>query len=154
MSTAPDFRLQDQNGQQHTLSGMRGKWVVVYFYPKDDTPGCTIEACNFRDNLHVLLSNNIVVFGISADSVSSHQKFHTKYTLNFPLLSDPAKKTINAYGVLQPKKFMGKSYMGVQRKTFLIHPDGTVHRVYEGMKLEHHAEQILADVLQYERQQH
>ena len=147
MQKAPNFTLADQNGALHTLSDLLGKWVVVYFYPRDDTPGCTVEACNFRDNFKTLSDHEITIFGISKDSIKSHQKFQEKFALNFPLLSDPDKKILEAYGALGPKKFMGKMFMGVLRKTFLINPDGYIQQVYEGMKLESHAQDILNDVL-------
>ncbi len=149
MKKAPDFSLPDQTGTMHTLSELSGKWVVVYFYPKDDTPGCTIEACNFRDNIHLLTENGVVVLGISKDSVKSHLKFKEKFSLNFPLLSDPDKATIAAYGALGPKTFMGKMFMGVLRKTYLVNPEGYIQHVYEGMKLESQAQDILLDILSF-----
>lgn len=143
---APDFSLPDQNGINHTLSHYNGKWRIVYFYPKDNTPGCTTEACNFRDNISDLLKKNIVVFGISKDSVASHKKFVNSYHLNFPLLSDETIETIKAYGAWAPKKFMGREFLGTVRKTFLINPEGEIVKIYEGMKLESQAQDILMDV--------
>jgi len=115
-----DFSLTDQNGKVHKLSSYRGSWVLLYFYPKDDTPGCTKEACGFRDSLNELKKHNVVVLGVSADSVSSHQKFSQKYNLNFPLLSDEKKEVIKAYGVFGKKKFMGREFEGILRISFLI----------------------------------
>lgn len=143
---APNFQLPDQDGNTHNLSDYLGKWIVVYFYPKDDTPGCTIEACNFRDKSELLLKSNIVVFGVSKDKVNSHKKFVDKFKLNFPLLSDPSTEMIQSYGALGEKKFMGKTYMGVHRYTYLIDPEGNIAKFYEKVDVTSHAEQILKDV--------
>lgn len=143
---APSFSLPDQKGITHTLANYNGTWVILYFYPKDDTPGCTKEACNFRDNMNVLKQKDVVVLGISKDTVQSHQKFSDKFSLNFPLLADPTKETIQAYGAWGEKKFMGKTFQGTIRKTFLINPNGDIVKTYEGMKLETHAQDILNDI--------
>jgi len=143
---APPFSLPDQTGTIHTLAESDGNWRIVYFYPKDDTPGCTTEACNFRDTMGVLKENRIVVYGISKDSVKSHQKFADKFSLNFPLLSDPSHEVIEMYGAWRPKKFMGREYLGIIRKTVLINPIGEIVKEYEGMKLENHAQDILKDI--------
>lgn len=145
-AVAPDFTLPDQDGVSHTLSKLQGTWVLVYFYPKDDTPGCTKEACAIQDADPDLSSLGAVVLGISADSVASHKKFAQKYSLAFPLLSDESKETINAYGVWGDKKFMGKEYQGILRTSFLIRPDGTIAKVYESVKPEQHALEVLADL--------
>jgi peroxiredoxin Q/BCP len=143
---APDFSLPDQTNAVQRLSDYAGKWRIVYFYPKDDTPGCTKEACNFRDNMHPLKEKAIIVFGISKDSIKSHQKFTDKFSLNFPLLSDPTLETIKAYGAWGAKKFMGREFMGILRKTFLINPDGEIVKEYFGMNLETQAEEIVKDI--------
>jgi peroxiredoxin Q/BCP len=143
---APLFSLPDQNGTAHALKDLRGSWILLYFYPKDDTPGCTTEACNFRDNIHLLTDKKIAVFGISKDTVRSHFKFADKFKLSFPLLSDPSTETIKAYGAWGPKKFMGREFLGTQRKTFLISPDGEIMKEYYGMDLKTHAQEILKDI--------
>ena len=143
---APDFSLPDQEGRVHTLADYKGKWVVLYAYPKDDTPGCTTEACNFRDNIGTLTEKGIVVLGISKDSTSSHKKFAEKFSLPFPLLADTDHTTLEAYNAWQPKKFMGKEYLGIVRKTFLINPAGEIIKTYEKMDLSNHAQEILSDV--------
>ena len=145
-SPAPDFTLLDQDGVPHTLSAYRGKRVLLYFYPKDDTPGCTKEACMLRDALPDFSRLDAVVFGVSADSVKSHKKFADKYGLPFPLLADEKKEVVNAYGVWGPKKMMGREYDGIFRTSFLIAPDGTVETVYENVKPEAHAADVLKDL--------
>src|SRR4051812_31506209 len=130
MRAAPDFTLQDQNGNEHSLRDYRGQWVVVYFYPKDDTSGCTKEACSFRDGREELERRGLKVFGISADSVASHKKFTDKYGLNFTLLSDPDKTIIDAYGALGEKSMFGRKYIGIKRNTYLIDPDGNIVKEY------------------------
>ncbi len=143
---APVFELEDQDGTVQKLADYRGKNVLLYFYPKDDTPGCTKEACVLRDALPDFQKLNAVVFGISADTVRSHKKFAEKYGLPFTLLADPNKEAINAYGMWGKKKFMGREYEGVFRSSFLIAPDGTVAKVYENVKPEKHADEVLADL--------
>lgn len=143
---APEFTLQDQNGKEHRLSDYQGKWVLLYFYPKDDTPGCTIEACAIRDQFKDFGTIGAVVLGVSTDSVESHKKFADKFELPFTLLADPTKEVVGPYGVFGEKKFMGKTYMGVKRTSFLIAPDGTIAKVYEGVKPEVHAGEVLADL--------
>ncbi|MCM8812118.1 MAG: thioredoxin-dependent thiol peroxidase [Candidatus Omnitrophica bacterium] len=145
-STAPDFSLQDQNGKTHKLSDYKGQWVLVYFYPKDDTPGCTKEACGLRDQISGFKKLKAQVFGVSADSVESHGKFAEKFNLPFPLLADPQKQMINAYGVWGEKQFMGKTYMGIQRASFLIDPKGKIAKVYPKVKPEEHAQEVLEDL--------
>lgn len=143
---APDFTLLDQDGVAHTLSAHRGSRVLIYFYPKDDTPGCTKQACMLRDAMPELAKLDAVVFGISPDSVKSHRKFADKYGLPFTLLADEGHAVAEAYGVWGRKKFMGREYDGVFRTSFLIDEEGTVMRVYENVKPELHADQVLADL--------
>lgn len=143
---APDFSLPDQDGTIHTLSAYRGRFVLLYFYPKDDTPGCTKEACALRDADPDFSKLDGVVLGVSADSVKSHKKFAEKYELKFPLLADENKAVVNAYGVWGLKKFMGREYEGIFRNSFLIGPDGTIKKVYEKVKPELHAQEVLEDL--------
>jgi peroxiredoxin Q/BCP len=143
---APDFTLSDQKGTQHTLSAYRGNWVLIYFYPKDDTPGCTKEACAFRDTFPEFETLKMPVFGISTDSVKSHEKFAVKYQLPFTLLADEQKEVVQLYGVWGKKKFMGKEYDGTHRMSFLIDPEGKIAKIYDKVKPEGHAEEVLSDV--------
>lgn len=143
---APAFRLPDQAGVEHALSDSAGSWVVLYFYPKDDTPGCTKEACSFRDTLPKFKKVDAVIFGVSVDSVKKHAKFAEKYELPFTLLADEEKKTVNDYGVWAKKKFMGREYMGTLRNSFLIDPKGKIAKIYESVKPELHADELLADL--------
>ena len=147
--SAPDFTLLDQDGVAHTLSSYRGKWVLLYFYPKDDTPGCTIEACTIRDQFKNFNSIGAVVLGVSTDSVQSHKKFAVAYTLPFTLLADEQKEVVGLYGVFGEKKFMGKIYLGTRRTSFLIAPSGKIVRVYENVKPEKHAEEVLVDMREF-----
>lgn len=140
---APEFSLQDQNGEVHRLADYLGKKVVLYFYPRDDTPGCTKEACNFRDNIARFNSGNSVVLGVSGDTVNSHAKFQEKYELPFTLLSDPEHAMLEDYGVWQEKSFMGKKHMGIVRTTFIIDEKGKIMHIYEKVKPEAHAEEII-----------
>jgi len=142
---APDFKGIDQNGDEVSLQQFRGKKVILYFYPKDDTPGCTAEACNLRDNYQALLNKGFAVIGVSADSEQSHKKFAEKFTLPFSLIADTAKDIINEYGVWGPKKFMGKSYEGINRVTFVISENGTIEKVFDKVKTKEHTEQILSE---------
>jgi thioredoxin-dependent peroxiredoxin len=143
---APKFSLKDQNNQNHSLKQYLGQWVVLYFYPKDDTPGCTKEACNFRDSFHTLQQLGVQILGISKDSVSSHQKFAKKYQLNFPLLSDEEKTVIKAYEAWGIKKFMGKSFEGTIRKTYLIDKKGYIVKVYPKVNPTIHASEVIKDI--------
>lgn len=143
---APDFILPDQDGVVHSLSSYAGKWVLLYFYPKDDTPGCTIEACAIRDQFKDFEKINAVVLGVSTDSVQSHKKFAMAYTLPFTLLADEKKEVVGLYGVFGEKKFMGKTYMGTSRTSFLIDPSGKIVKVYEKVKPETHAVDVLTDL--------
>jgi thioredoxin-dependent peroxiredoxin len=143
---APDFNLPDQDGKMHKLSSERGKWVLVYFYPKDDTTGCTKEACSIGELWPDFKKLKLQVFGISRDSVKSHKKFADKYKLPFTLLADEDKKVLNKYGVWAKKKFMGREYMGILRQSFLVDPKGKVAKVYEKVNPGTHAEEILEDL--------
>jgi len=145
-SKAPTFTLPDQDGVFHTLSDSLGSWVLIYFYPKDDTPGCTKEACMVRDIWPDFSKTNIKVFGISADSVKSHKRFADKYGLPFTLLSDEQKEVVKLYGVWGVKKMMGREYEGISRTSFLINPEGVIVKVYEKVKPEIHAREVLEDV--------
>ncbi len=147
MKAAPDFSLPDQNGAIHGLRDYRGRWVVLYFYPKDDTPGCTTEACSFRDARDAIANlGNAVVLGISKDTVKSHAKFVEKHELNFTLLSDPEHKVIEAYGSWGPKQFMGREFMGTLRNTYIINPEGKIAKTYEGVDPKKHVAQIVKDL--------
>ncbi len=145
-SVAPKFSLLDQDGVEHLLKSYLGKWVLIYFYPKDDTPGCTKQACALRDADPDFQKLDTVLLGISCDSVKSHKKFVEKYGLTFPLLADEDKAVVNAYGVWGPKKFMGRDYEGILRTSFLIDPKGKIAKVYEKVKPELHAEEVLEDL--------
>lgn len=141
---APDFTAETDKNETVRLQDFAGKHVVLYFYPKDDTPGCTVEACNFRDNMAVLEQEGAVVLGVSLDSVESHQKFRDKFELPFTLLSDPEHAVADAYGVYGKKTFMGREYMGVDRATFVIGPDGTLEKLWAKVKPDGHAAEVLA----------
>ena len=143
---APDFMLPDQDGKKHSLSDYGGKWVLVYFYPKDDTPGCTKEACAIRDDIPRFDKLKTKILGISVDSVKSHKKFAEKYNLPFTLLADDKKEVVNKYGVWQKKKFMGKEYMGTLRTSFLVDPAGKIAKIYESVKPDVHAKEVLRDL--------
>jgi len=141
---APDFQSIDQDGNPISLSSFKGKKLVLYFYPKDDTPTCTTEACNLRDNYERFLSMGYAVAGVSPDTAKSHKKFVTKYTLPFPLIEDHEKKIVNAYAVYGPKKFMGKDTIGVYRTTFVIDENGIIEKIITDVKSKEHADQILS----------
>jgi len=143
---APDIRLPDQNGRIVDLASYKGLRVLVYFYPKDDTPGCTTEACGLRDHFPSFNGSGLAVLGISPDSVASHKKFVDKFGLTFPLLSDEKKDVVQRYGVWGLKKFLGKEYMGVSRTSFLIDPNGRIVKIYSKVKPEVHAAEVLADI--------
>ncbi len=142
---APLFELPDQDGNTHALSDQIGKTVLLYFYPKDDTPGCKKEACTIRDNWGAFKKAGIVVFGVSVDTVAKHKKFVNKYDLPFTLLADVDKTLVNAYGVWAKKKFMGREYMGINRWSFLIGPDGRIAKIYTDVKPSDHAGEVLLD---------
>lgn len=143
---APAISLQDQNGVQRDSADFKGSWVLVYFYPKDDTPGCTVEACGLRDKFAELKKEKVIVLGISADPPASHQKFIKKYELPFLLLADTEKAVCKAYGVWGTKKFMGREFMGISRTSFLMDPQGNIAKIYEKVSPETHAEEVLKDV--------
>ena len=143
---APDFEAVLDNGVTVSLSHFKGKNVVLYFYPKDNTPGCTREACDFRDNISSLEEKNTVVLGVSPDSVKSHQKFKDKFDLPFPLISDEAKDVAQAFGVWREKKMYGKTRMGIVRSTFIIGPDGLISKAYDSVKVAGHVEDIIASL--------
>ena len=140
---APHFSGVDQNGTRHSLANYKGKKLVVFFYPKASTPGCTAEACDLRDNYAAFQSNNYALLGVSADSEKAQLKFVEKYDLPFPLLADEEKSVIQAFGVWGPKKFMGKVYDGIHRTTFVIDENGTIEDVISDVKTKAHAAQIL-----------
>jgi len=142
---APYFDAEDQHGKRVDLDQFRGQKLVLYFYPKDNTPGCTAEACSFRDHYKVLRDKGFAVVGVSADSLKKHQNFTEKYSLPFPWLPDEDKKIIQTYGVWGPKKFMGKEYEGIHRETFVIDEEGKIAKIYSKVKSKEAAEQILKD---------
>ena len=142
-STLPAFVGVDQNGEEISSNDFSGKRLVVYFYPKDNTPGCTAQACSLRDDYSALLENNIAVIGVSADSVSSHKKFIDKFQLPFPLIADTEKTLLNLFGVWGPKKFMGKTYDGIHRTSFLFDVNGLLVKVIEKPNTKNHAEEII-----------
>lgn len=158
---APDFELPDQDGKTHKLSDYLGKWVVLYFYPADDTPGCTTEACSFRDNFEELVKEGVSILGVSKDTVTSHKKFHDKYGLNFTLLADPEHKVIEKYDSWGEKEFMGKQSLpskegknskGTIRNTFLINTEGVIVKIYQKVKPEDHALSILEDLKTFQNE--
>lgn len=143
---APPFTLPDQTGERHALADYRGQWVLVYFYPKDDTPGCTKEACGIRDAWHTFGRLGARVLGISTDSVRSHAKFAKKFELPFPLLADESKETVKRYDAWGPKKFMGREFLGTKRVSVLIDPEGRIAKRYDKVKAAGHAEEVLEDI--------
>ena len=151
---APDFTLTDQEGKTHKLSDYKGKWILLYFYPKDDTPGCTKEACAIRDSWAGFAKRGAVVLGVSTDSVKSHEKFSQKYKLSFTILSDENKEVVKKYGVWGEKKFIGRIFQGTKRVSFLISPALRIAKVYEKVKPTIHAEQVLSDLDQFQNKQY
>lgn len=149
---APDFTLPDQNGNDIQLSGFRGTHpVIIYFYPRADTPGCTLEACNFRDSYAPLKETGAVILGISPDTVGKQMKFAVKYDLPFPLLADSEHKIADLFGVWKEKRFMGKNYMGVERTTFLIDREGVVRRIFEKVSVPGHVQEVLSAIHEISR---
>jgi peroxiredoxin Q/BCP len=140
---APGFTAKDQNGKTVSLSNFKGKKVILYFYPKDDTPGCTAEACDFRDNYQSMLSKGFQVIGVSTDDEKSHKKFETKYSLPFPLVADTDKSIVEAYGVWVEKNMYGKKYMGTARKTFIINADGVIEKIIDKVDTKNASQQVL-----------
>jgi peroxiredoxin Q/BCP len=141
---APEFTLPDQNGKEVSLKDFRGQYVVLYFYPRADTPGCTVEACEFRDSYRKIQNTGAVILGISPDQPKAQKKFEEKYELPFTLLGDADKKVCNAFGVIQEKNMYGKKVMGVARSTFIIGPDGKIKHIFEKVKPLGHAEEVLS----------
>ena len=148
---APEFTLPDQNGKEISLKDFRGKYVVLYFYPRADTPGCTVEACDFRDSYRKIQNSGAVILGISPDQPKAQKKFEEKYSLPFTLLGDADKKVGNAFGVIQEKNMYGKKVMGVVRTTFIIGPDGKIKHIFQKVKPEGHAEEVLAYLKQAQK---
>ncbi len=146
-ATAPDFTLADETGTARSLGDYRGKPIVLYFYPKDDTPGCTKEACNFRDDYSAYETSGVTILGVSPDTPKSHMKFKEKYDLPFPLLADEDHQVCLAYGAWGPKKMMGRDYEGVLRTTYLIGPDGKIVKVFENVRPAEHSSEVL-EILQ------
>ena len=147
MKQAPAFSLEEQNGKIHSLADYAGKWVVLYFYPKDDTPGCTTEACNFRDERDAIAEyGNAVVIGISKDTVKSHKKFADKFDLNFTLLGDPDHTVIEKYDAWQERSMYGRKYMGIVRSTVIINPEGKIVKEYPKVDPKKHAVEIIKDL--------
>ena len=142
-TTAPDFTLPDENGQQHSLGDYRGGYVLLYFYPKDDTPGCTTEACSFRDDYSQYEEADVTILGVSPDSPASHLKFKQKYQLPFTLLADEDREVCQLYGVWGPKKSFGKEYDGVHRTTYLIDPEGKITKVFKNVSPANHSAEVL-----------
>ena len=140
---APEFNLKDQNGNDISLSGLKGKRVILYFYPKDDTPGCTVEACNFRDDFSLYTDNDTVILGVSPDDEQSHQKFIKKFDLPFSLLCDEDHSVAEKYGAWDEKSMYGRKYMGIIRTTVQIDKDGKVEKVYEKVKAKDHSKEVL-----------
>ncbi len=140
---APDFSLMDDSGNKVKLADLKGKKVVLYFYPKDDTPGCTKEACAFRDGIKEIKAQGAVVFGVSADTVESHKKFKDKFDLNFPLLADPDRKVVEDYGTWKEKSMYGKKYMGIERTTFIIGKEGKISHIFPKVKVDEHYDEVL-----------
>ena len=143
---APDFSLSDENGETIRLKDLRGKNIVLFFYPKADTPGCTIEACGFRDSFQKLQKAGLLVLGISADTPEAQKKFKEKYDLPYTLLADADKKVADAFGVLKDKSMYGKKFKGIERTTFLINPEGRIAKIFPKVRPEGHAEEVLASV--------
>ncbi len=143
---APDFKLPGDDGKTHSLKDYKGKKVVLYFYPKDDTSGCTKEACDFRDNMKRIAKKDTVVIGVSKDSIKSHNKFKDKYDLNFLLLSDEDCKVLEKYGVWQEKSMYGRKYMGVVRSTFIIDENGKIKKIFSKVKVPGHVDEVLENL--------
>jgi peroxiredoxin Q/BCP len=142
-SPAPEFDLVDQHGNHISLNRLNGKWAVLYFYPKDDTPGCTREACNFRDNFSELEAAGAIVLGVSADSAASHQKFAKKYELPFSLLVDEGNELAKAFGAFGPKSMYGKTYEGIIRSTVILNPEGKIAHIWKKVKPDSHGAEVL-----------
>ena len=150
---APLFKLADQDGKIHTLKDYAGKWILIYFYPKDDTPGCTKEACMITEVYKDFKRQGVVVMGVSKDSVKSHKKFADKYNLPFTLLSDESTEMIQKYGVWGEKKMRGKTYLGTHRVSYLVSPDGLIAKVYPDVDPANHALELLADIKNFKKEE-
>ena len=148
---APDFNLPDQNGNYHNLNDYSGSWLLIYFYPKDDTPGCTKEACNFRDTNEDYLKKGIQILGISKDNQKSHKKFVDKYSLNFPLLTDADGKVAKEFGALGERSMFGKTFTGILRNSYLINPEGDIVKTYTGVNPQTHSKEILEDFDKFQK---
>ena len=144
--SAPGFKLPDQEGNVHELKDYKGKWLVIYFYPKDNTPGCSKEACNFRDNIDPIRELGARVVGVSIDTVKKHANFVKKFDLPFTLLADDGQKMVNDYGVWGLKKFMGREHMGTNRMTFIVNPQGKIAKIYPKVKAATHGDEVIADL--------
>lgn len=144
---APDFEAQIEGGETLSLKDYRGKWVVLYFYPKDNTPGCTKEACAFRDNMDEITKAGAEVIGVSPDSVGSHDKFKEKHNLNFHLVSDPEKRICDEYGVIGEKNMFGKKVVGLKRTTFIIDPEGEIKHVFNNVRVKGHVEKVIIKLI-------
>jgi len=142
----PDMVLSTDGGQEFSLHSAKGKYLVIYFYPKDNTPGCTTESCDFRDMYYDFEKHNVIVVGVSKDSVKSHDKFKSDHSLPFPLLSDPDTKLCEAFGVWVEKSMYGKKYMGIERSTFLIDPTGKIQKIWRKVKIPNHVQEVLAEI--------
>jgi peroxiredoxin Q/BCP len=145
-NVAPNFALLDQDGKSHSLADYKGTWLLLYFYPKDNTTGCTKEACMLRDDFLGFKKLDVKIVGVSVDSVASHKKFADEYKLPFTLLSDEDKKVVNLYGVWQEKSMYGKKYMGTLRTSFLINPKSVIEKIYENVKPAEHSQEVLKDI--------
>ena len=143
---APEFKLKNDGGEDVALKDFKGQNVILYFYPKDDTPGCTKQACDFRDNSKIFTKKDTVIIGVSPDSVESHVKFKKKFGLPFQLLSDPEKKTLESYGVWKEKSMYGRKYMGVERTTFVIDGKGKISKIFPKVSVTGHIEEVLASI--------
>lgn len=143
---APAFSLPDQNGSVRSLAEWKGKWVLLYFYPKDNTPGCTIEACAFRNAYPAYKKSGVIVVGMSGDTTKSHEKFSGKYDLPFPIVSDEDRVVMKAYGAIGKKTMMGRTFLGIKRMSYLIDPNGKIAKVYDTVKPALHADEVLADI--------
>jgi len=143
---APDFNLPASTGEKISLKSLKGKNIVLYFYPKDDTPGCTKEACSFRDDLAKFKKNSTIILGVSNDSLDSHEKFKTKYSLNFPLLSDEDQSISEKYGVYKEKNMYGKKFWGIERSTFVIDSEGKIKAIFRKVKVDNHIQEVLETI--------
>lgn len=150
-ASAPAFSLPDQDGKVHTLHDYAGKWLIVYFYPRDNTPGCTVEACSFRDASHDFKEIGVEILGISKDTVRKHKNFATKHHLNFPLLSDVSTETIKAFGAWGARTFWGRKFEGTLRNTYIIDPQGKVVKMYEKVNPLIHVEEIIEDIRELQK---